>query len=496
MYTEIRRNPLLLTDAYSLSHDAFKATTDYETSHIYNRKQGMILFGFTELVTGFLSAIEVTHPMIDEAVRKAEAFHLTFPEALFRRVVDELGGRIPLRVQCLPEGMYCPPGTPFAQVTNTVPGFASLVTWWEGIFLQGHFASACATEAMHMRLYLEELRRKHGYDEGFLTRFHSFGFRGHRSLEDAYWAGRAWSLFLTSSDDFHISGHEADCPLSSIPALAHLVVQQFDDEMTCFTRAIDVAVKEGAAAVALVIDTYDAYNVIRNMIVPLAKHAEEKGLKHLVFRPDSGDTWKQAVDIYDVVSNNGLNKAPDLSISVIIGEGMSFSEAKKADIFFLKNNVPLTFISYGIGAGFYKHIHRDTLGWAMKTGHSNGAPRMKFSENPLKRSIPGRLAVTYQGSKLLAIQESELSEGNEGQNLYGDVYWFDSSRLTSETETGSTMNLNVMKLHLRQDDIVKTRSMAAEEMADKESLDQVFILTSQKTKDLVRLFVEKYKKGR
>ena len=56
---------------------------------------------------------------------------------------------------------------------------------------------------------------------------------------------------------------------------------------------------------------------------------------------------------------------------------MSLTEARKADAFFSKNNVPLPFVSYGIGAGFYKHIERDTLGWAMKTAFSNGAPRMK-----------------------------------------------------------------------------------------------------------------------
>lgn len=46
---------------------------------------------------------------------------------------------------------------------------------------------------------------------------------------------------------------------------------------------------------------------------------------------------------------------------------MTLEETKKAGLFFEKNNVPLNFVSYGIGAGFYKHIERDTLGWAMKT---------------------------------------------------------------------------------------------------------------------------------
>lgn len=463
---------MLLTDSYTLSHQAFKVETDFESSHLYNRKEGMILFGFNEVVTTFLSDIKITHAMVDEAIVKATEFNLVFPQALFRRVVDELDGRIPLDVQALPDGSYCPPGTPFAQITNTVSGFASLVTWWEAIFLHAHFASACATEAMHMRQYLELLRAKHGYDETFLLRFHSFGFRGHRSLEDAYWAGRAWSLFLRGSDDFHVAAHEDKCPLVGIPALAHLVVQQFDQEMDCFKRAIQVAVDQKAQAVSLVIDTYDAYNVINNMLVKLVEHAKSCGLSKLVLRPDSGDTWKQAVDIYDLALRNNITD----QTAVIIGEGMSLEEAKKADIFFTKNNVPLTYISYGIGAGFYKHIHRDTLGWAMKTCESSGEARMKFSENPLKRSIPGRVAITEEQKtgQLIVVQENELEDD---ANLYDDVYRVDEGK-----------NSTVAKI-----DIKVARKLAQEEMLKTDKLSQVFIRTSSETKQLVHWFAKKYK---
>jgi nicotinic acid phosphoribosyltransferase len=81
-----------------------------------------------------------------------------------------------------------------------------------------------------MRKYLEEKKK--------LSRFHSFGFRGHRSMEDAYWAARAWSLFLQSSDDFHVS---TDLPVESIPALAHKVVMNWDDELQCHLEAVRVS---------------------------------------------------------------------------------------------------------------------------------------------------------------------------------------------------------------------------------------------------------------
>lgn len=175
---------------------------------------------------------------VDEAKSVAAGFGLSFPTALWTRVVDELGGRIPLRVEAVEEGSWTPAGTPFAQVSNTVVGFGELVTWFEAPLLHAHFSSACATEAKAMRDYLEGLMAERGYPASFLQRFHSFGFRGHRSLEDAYWAGSAWALFLSGSDDLHIGLHHPEAGLRSIPALAHKVVQQFDSEMACYTHAV------------------------------------------------------------------------------------------------------------------------------------------------------------------------------------------------------------------------------------------------------------------
>ena len=466
MFTNLRGNPLFLSDAYNLSHQSFKENTDFEVSHIYNRKCGMILYGFHELITTFLSNIEITHHMISEACDKAKTYNVPFPKEMFTRVVTELAGKIPLKVECLPEGTYCPAGTPFAQISNTVEGFGELVTWWEAIFLHGYFSSSCATEAQKLREYLEQMRVKFKYDESFLLRFHSFGFRGHRSLEDAYWAGSAWALYLHGSDDFHISRHFPDCELTSIPALAHKVVQQFDNEYDCFVRAIDKTAEMGKNIVSLVIDTYDVHNVIRNMIVPLSEHADTVGV-HIVLRPDSGDVWKQSVDIYDVVRENELK-----NVSVIIGEGMSLQAVKDADLFFRKNNVPLNFINYGIGAGYYKHIERDTLGWAMKTAFSNGKPRMKFSENPMKRSTPGRVRIIRDESGEIMVDVASGGKDNE----YNVIYEMDK-----ETRKVTVVPIEAMS-------VIRQR-------AQKQNVDQLYVKSSPAIKDLIRVFKAKYRQN-
>lgn len=416
MLNRIRQNPLLLTDSYNLSHYRLKCNMDWEVSHLYNRKQGMILYGFREIVTGLLS-IRITEEHVAEAARCAARQGLIFPEELFLRVVNEFGGYAPIAVESLPEGTWCPARTPFAQVYNTAEGFGELVTWWEGLFMHAYFPSGCATEAFHMRRYLDRKRAEQGADDSFLWRLHSFGFRGHRSLEDAYWAGTAWNLSLRGTDDFHTTAHMPETAvIGSISALAHKVTQQFDDELECFRHAIRATAEAGERIVALVIDTYDADRVIREYLPELGRLARELGVK-IVMRPDSGDVIGQAIAINEVAAANGLLD----QTGVIIGEGMDFAQVRRYDEILERKGIPLAFVAYGVGAGFYAGISRDSLGWAMKTAFSNGKDRMKFSMVELKRSIPGRVKVAYAGGELTAEAEGE----SDRAGLYETVYRHD-----------------------------------------------------------------------
>jgi nicotinamide phosphoribosyltransferase len=421
MLKDIRSNPINLTDAYSLSHQRLKINTDWEVSHMYNRVKPMILYGLLENINSLLT-IQITSDMVADAATRASKMGLIFPLDLWMRVINDCNGYIPIEIQTLPEGTWCPVGTPFAQIRNTVEGFGEMVTWFEAPLMHSFFACTAATQALRMRKYLEQKQRQYGYDDSFLLRFHSFGFRGHKSLEDAYWAGTAWNLFLFGTDDFHTAWHTPMANIGSIAALAHKVTQQFDDELAGYRHAVKATADAGEKIVAIVIDTYDAYRFIDEMLTPLARYAKELGV-HIVIRPDSGDTWEQVVLTYQKVSRFYLEIT---NVSAIIGENMDFENAKKADAFFESHGVPLNFVSYGIGGGFYNYITRDTLGWAMKTAYSNGKDRMKFSENPIKRSIPGTVDL-YRNDfgDLVVGKEEDVSDG-----LYETVYLHNSQTVT------------------------------------------------------------------
>lgn len=382
---DLYKNPVLLTDFYNGSHTDLKVNIDWEISHIYNRAQPMVLFGFNWNVLNLLTK-KVTMKNINDAEKAFVKMGLPdgmFPRDMWVSVVKDFKGYAPLKVLALPDGSWVPKGTPFAQIKNTEKGFGELVSWWEGVFLHSSFPSGCATRAHHMKQYLVE----NNYP---IWKFHSFGFRGHNSMENAYWAGLAWALFLKGTDDIHIYQYAKDAGLHSIPASAHKVEQQFDNEFDGYIRAIDAVKKKGGKMLSIPIDTYNTTRFIDEMAVRVLAHGVSSNVD-IVFRPDSGNVFSQTRHLWDKISATRYFD----KFRVIIGEGMNFEKSQEYDAQFKDWGVPVERISYGIGAGFFKDINRDTLGWAMKTAYSNGKDRMKFSDDPIKQSIPGEIILTF-----------------------------------------------------------------------------------------------------
>lgn len=439
---QIWDNPLLWTDCYNLSHTLLKKDLSFDVSHIYNRKRGQILYGFNEIVLKVLNQ-KIEESMVIEADEYARKMKLHFPIDMFMRIVNEFKGRIPLKMEALKDGTWCPIGTPFAQVMNTEEGFGELPTYWEGMFLHAAFPSGVATRAMYLKLYLNDRKLPP-------HRLHSFGFRGHNSMENAYWASTAWNLYHVGTDDFASIQHTPNAPISSIMASAHKVEQQFDKELDGYFYAIEAAHKVGDKIVAMPIDTYDSNRFIFQYTTQIARKAHELGI-HVVFRPDSGDVVYQTHMIYQMMKVFGFDNT-----SVIIGEGITEKVIYDYDKEFASRGVPLNYISYGIGAGLYKDIDRDWTGWAMKTAYSNHSSRMKFS-SPLKQSIPGQV-------NLVRNEEGQLVVDYTSKGEYQTIYEYSqrSTRPEFKVQTWDEIKHIANNQNINQGSIILSPSVLDE----------------------------------
>lgn len=402
LYDQKKPNLITLTDCYNLSHQSLKHDTRFELSHIYNRTKEMLLFGFSDNINYFFKD-PITWDDLDEAYKLGIEVGIRLPYNLFARVIEEFNGYPPLCIVTVPEGMLVPPGTPFAQIWNTAEGFGELVTWWEPLLLWSYFPSGCATRSLEIHNYNEATTPS-------FPRFHSFGFRAMGNHHRAIQAGCAWSLFNPSSDDFHISRYLPG-RVKTIPASAHKVVQQWDDELSCCKRAIDqvkhISTNNAFKAVSIPIDTFSSDNFIKNILPDLIGYASEHGV-YLVARPDSGDVLAYGSEILDLMKGK--------SGGIIIGDGVTYESAKEGDNYFRSMGHDLHKIVWGIGAGFYNDINRDSYGLAMKTAISNFADRMKFSDTPIKQSIPGRVKLTFEKDKVIVDEAKEVypEEGYTG----------------------------------------------------------------------------------
>lgn len=415
LYDKRKRNLVMMTDTYNLGHQMMKKNTDYELSHIYNRERDMLLFGFSDNINYFFKD-PITQDDIDEAKKYCSSIGINMPYKLFERVVDEFKGFPPLSITTLSEGTWVPKGSPFAQIWNTEEGFGELVTWWESLLLWGYFISSCATRSLEIYKYNQETTPN-------FYRFHNFGYRSMGQEDRAIQASTAWALFNPSSDDFHISRY---IPIRTIPASAHKVVQNWDNEMDCMMHAINTASSLSTinkSPLSIPIDTFGSDQFIMTKLIPLARHAESKNV-YLVFRPDSGHTLEFARTILIQCKLNRLD-----NVGIIIGDSINFVTAQLNDMVLRESGIDLHKVVWGIGSKFYEDLNRDYLGWAMKTAWSNGKPRMKFSDTPVKESIPGRIQVTYCTKEELKIKFDKNPNWDSTPYGYVSCYFHNKNTL-------------------------------------------------------------------
>jgi hypothetical protein len=58
-------------------------------------------------------------------------------------------------------------------------------------------------------------------------------------------------------------------------------------------------------------------------------------------------------------------------------------------------------------------LERDTLGWSMKTCFSNKKDRMKYTDTPIKRSIPGKVTLQRKDGRLVVYPQTQTQYDSE-----------------------------------------------------------------------------------
>lgn len=438
-------NSIFDTDSYKMGHaPMLPPGVQYLSSYGTARSDSEWHYSMFTTLQAWLKTLK---PVTMDEVLEANEFMLqhcgVFNLEGWKRVVDECGGILPIRIDALPEGMIVPNRTPLYKIRNTRPGFAWVPQYVESPLLRSvWYGSSVATLSwtvkQDIRRFLEETCDNPDQELSF--RLHDFGARGVSSRESAALGGMAHLINFSGSDTLPgvlAARHFYGEPMAAhnIPAMEHSVICAWGEESEekAYENAIDKFLKPGAM-LSVVPDAFDLHHAID---VILGQNLKEKIVKSggtLVVRPDSGDPVSEVMfAVRSLAKNFGytVNKKGFMVLNpcvrVIQGDGVNKDSIKSIMQALKINGFSIENVAFGMGGGLLQSVNRDLIGyaqkaWAVTGGHSEwiGIHKKPVTASQ-KTSLKGMHMVVEDEGKIITVPDGTFApERNLLQPVWED----------------------------------------------------------------------------
>lgn len=439
-------------DAYTVSSDRIVSSKAKQRSvyNLTNRKSPldslpkglakdgrMVSYGVTDFIQR-----ELTLPVTLSDVGVSEVFmrdarvdggSLNFDASMWRRVVDEYNGYLPIRIQALPEGSTFWANEPYVQVTSLEEGFGEIAAIIEAL-LVGYVANATArlTLTRHLLERIRDAVRKYNPDydpervDGVAQwMIHDFGMRASSTPQESEIYGRAHLLCFNGTDTFNAAfqawANNAKRPIgTSILALAHRIVMGYGSEEEAYNALFESTMDSMGSYVG---DCYDFHQAVKKFLVSIAK----RGKSVVVARPDSGDYLENILFVveqalaHDIYKVDGQGRPVATHLRFIQGDSMNWEKINRAFVALDRKGINATgWGIFGVGGWLRNTPNRDTLSSAYKLcaiGNGN-QPVIKLSDTLAKMSVPGPTTISRPINGPTVFLETELSEGNALVEFY------------------------------------------------------------------------------
>lgn len=457
-----KNNLLLLADAYKYSHHKlyYPGTTKI---YSYLESRGgefdeTVFYGLQYLLKEYLEGVAFTKEDIDEAepiLNGVFGRSGVFKRENFDYIVEQYGGKLPVRIKAVPEGTAVPVHNVLMTIENTDPKCFWLTNFLETLLMQVWYTSTVATlsreiKKVVMRYYDETASEASRAGIDFVL--NDFGFRGVSSVESACLGGSAHLLNFRGSDNVAASAfaqryYKTDTVYGmSVPATEHSI-------MTLLGKAGERDV------IAHVLDAYpngilscvsDSYNIFDTVSELWGGEFKEEILNRdgvLVIRPDSGDPVKTLLKIFELlfekfgstVNEKGYRVLPP-QVRVIQGDGIEYASIVHIYESLKANGIAAENLVLGMGGALLQKLNRDTQKFALKCAYAevNGKQvdvrksPVEMNEageivNSFKVSKAGRLKLILQNGKYSTVRVDEASEQDDEM-----VTVFENGELKSE----------------------------------------------------------------
>jgi nicotinamide phosphoribosyltransferase len=390
-----------------------------------------VFFGLQAFIKEYLVGPAFTQEDIEEAAAFFAAHGEPFNREGWEYVLREHGGRLPVRIDALPEGMVVPVGTPLVTIVNTDPKCFWMTSYWETALLRATwYPTTVATISHHIKTIIERNLKETGDLAGLPFKLHDFGARGVSSNESAALGGMAHLVNFQGSDT--VQGvvaanryYNEKMAAFSIPAAEHSTIttwgKTLEGETAAYANMVAKYAKPGSIF-AVVSDSYDIFNACENIWGGTLKQKVIDSGATLVIRPDSGDpvaTTLRCIQILDQQFGHTVNakgfKVINHNVRLIQGDGINPSSIEAILMNFKAHGYSGDNIAFGMGGALLQHMNRDTQEFAMKASAVmvNGEWR-DASKNPIgqasKKSKGGRFTVTWEQGRWATLPFDESIE--------------------------------------------------------------------------------------
>jgi nicotinamide phosphoribosyltransferase len=185
-------------------------------------------------------------------------------------------------------------------------------------------------------------------------------------------------------------------------------------ELNAYRNMVRQFAKPGALF-AVVSDSYDLMNVVRNVWGGELKQEIQDSGATIVVRPDSGHPATVVLDVVraldqSVGARNNLRgfKVLPKWIRVIQGDGIDYDSIREILLTLTANGYSASNIAFGMGGALLQKVDRDTQRFAFKCSEAtiNGERVPVFKEpktDPGKRSKAGRLSLVKREGKVQTV---------------------------------------------------------------------------------------------
>lgn len=469
------QNFCLLTDSYKIGHwlmlpDDIEAVYSYFESRLGAKFPFTVLFSLQAILQKYFVGVVITKADIDEAEALCkEHFGMEiFNRKMWDYIVNDCGGKLPLRIKAAPEGLPVPIGNVLVTVENTGGKItAPLTNVIETILTHIWYGSNVATISRDLKNYLRQAFTVSADTENLLPfMLHDFGFRGASSIESAGIGGAGHLVNFMGTDtlvalaDIRRFYYYTGMAGFSVPASEHSVMtaKGKDGELDMFRSLIK---KFPKGILSLVSDSFSIKRVIEEYL-PLLRAEIMAREGKVVIRPDSprhkGDTAAEQVlwltsslgNIFGYTKNNKGYKVLDSHIGIIYGDGLSADEIKECIRTLVLAGWSAETCVYGMGGGLLQKHNRDTQRSAFKcSAQLQNGKWVDIQKEPLdvtKKSKAGRLKLVWlegaHGRTLTTVPESDprpdvlvtVFENGEMKKIYtfGEVRTNAETKLLSE----------------------------------------------------------------